>query len=34
MTLTVDNPVTPELLASAARAVGATVASTGDLTAD
>src|SRR5262249_47476614 len=34
MTLTVDNPVTPELLASAARAVGTTAASTVDLTAD
>jgi D-3-phosphoglycerate dehydrogenase len=31
MTLTVDNPVTPELLASAAEAVGATAASTVDL---
>jgi D-3-phosphoglycerate dehydrogenase len=34
MTLTVDNPVPPELLASAARAVGATAACTVDLTAD
>ena len=34
MTLTVDNPVTPELLASAAGAVGATTASTVDLSAE
>jgi D-3-phosphoglycerate dehydrogenase len=33
MTLTVDNPVGPELLAAAAEAVGATAASTVDLTA-
>jgi D-3-phosphoglycerate dehydrogenase / 2-oxoglutarate reductase len=34
MTLTVDNPVTPDLLQAAARAVGATAASTVDLSSE
>jgi D-3-phosphoglycerate dehydrogenase len=34
MTLTVDGPIAPDLLAAAAQAVGATSASTVDLTAD